>query len=671
MYSATEALAEGGLLARQITGFAPRQQQQEMAEQVALTLDQHSMLVCEAGTGTGKTFAYLVPALMSGKKVIISTGTKNLQDQLFHRDLPVVRKALGISVVPALLKGRANYLCLHRLESVGIGAGGVSHKLQQHLSRVLAWKGRTVSGDISEISDVPENSPVWPYVTSTTENCLGQDCPQWSDCHVVKARREAMDADIVVVNHHLFLADMSLRETGFGEVLPGADAVVFDEAHQLYELASRFFGETISSRQLLDLCRDSQAALLTEAGDMPELEEASDKLEKAVRDFRLTMGQDNERGTWHQLTEKSNVLQALHELGRCLGVVAEGLGQIAERGRDLESVARRAGALTGLLQSYVEGRAELPVAVEQTDTEEHSAADPEQPEAETVSTELVQWYELNNRGFLLHATPIDVAAAFKVRRAHYHCSWTFTSATLAVSDNFSHFQQRLGLEEAASHCWGSPFDYENQAIMYLPRIAFEPRDREYIPAVVEAAVPVLKASQGHAFFLFTSHRALRQAAELLVEKISYPIMVQGDAPKGELLERYRRTPNCVLLGTSSFWEGVDVRGESLTCVIIDKLPFAAPDDPVMQARMKRMEERGQNPFMHYQVPEAVISLKQGVGRLIRDVNDYGVLMLCDPRLTSKSYGKIFLASCPPMRRTREIADVADFFDTIRLRAEKD
>ncbi len=649
MYTAAQALAEGGVLAREIEEFAPRSQQQAMAEAVERALENDSMLVCEAGTGTGKTFAYLVPALMSGKKVIISTGTKNLQDHLFHRDLPVVRRALAIPVVTALLKGRANYLCLHRLESAALTSARDSRQLQQHLARVMAWKGRTVSGDISEIADVPENSPVWPLVTSTVENCLGQECPQWSDCHVVKARRDAMEADVVVVNHHLFLADMSLRETGFGEVLPGADAVVFDEAHQLYELASRFFGETISSRQLLELARDARMALMTEAGDMPDLEDICLKLEKAVRDFRLSLGKDGQRGAWHALNESTAVIEAMDELLMYLDALAVGLGRVAERGRDLENSSRRASRLNNLLQSYEEGRAEIP---------QDEDADEMQP---VQSSELVQWYEVNNRGFLLHATPIDVAAAFNSRRSHYHCSWIYTSATLAVRDDFSHFQQRLGVDEADTHCYGSPFDYQQQALMYLPAINLEPRDQHYTKAVVEAALPVLKASQGHAFFLFTSHRALRQAAELLVERLNYPLLVQGDAPKGELLERYRQTRNCILLGTSSFWEGVDVRGDSLTCVIIDKLPFAAPDDPVMQARMRRMEEQGMNPFMHYQVPEAVISLKQGVGRLIRDINDYGVLMLCDPRLSSKAYGRLFLASCPPMPRTRDIGAVEAFF----------
>jgi ATP-dependent DNA helicase DinG len=632
--TAAEVLSAGGPLAKVVENFKPRQAQQSMAEHVAETLANHGTLICEAGTGTGKTFAYLVPALLSGKKVLISTGTKNLQDQLFHRDLPLLRQALAVPVQVALLKGRANYLCLHRLEQAQEDSRSRPRAVPvSEIQRIASWAGSTRSGDIAELTDVPESSPVWPQVTSTTDNCLGQECAFFSDCHVVKARREAAAADVVVVNHHLFLADMALRDEGFGEVLPGAEAVVFDEAHQLPETASRFFGTTLSSRQLLDLARDSIAAQLEEAPDFPKLREAAEGLESAAREFRLALGVPVRRAAWQVIAAEPSVTGALARLQEALNQLKTYLQAMAERGKELENCSRRVLTLLARLALFF--------------------GEPEQ--------QAVRWFETTARGFLLYVTPLDISQPFQARIAAYKSAWIFTSATLAIGDDFSHFKSRIGIGKCVEARWDSPFDFARQAMLYLPRIDRDPRDFGYTEAVVEAALPVIEASRGRAFLLFTSHKALQLAESLLRGRIAYPLLTQGEAPKADLLARFRRAGNAVLLGTNSFWEGVDVRGEALSCVIIDKLPFASPDDPVMQARIQALRDRGENPFMDFQVPEAVILLKQGVGRLIRDEHDRGVLMLCDPRLLGKSYGRVFLQALPAMQLTREVEDVEQFF----------
>ncbi len=629
-----EILSAGGPLAKVVDNFTPREAQQAMTELVAKTLDTHDTLICEAGTGTGKTFAYLVPALLSGKKVLISTGTKNLQDQLFHRDLPLLRQALAVPVRVALLKGRANYLCLHRLEQAQEDSRSHPRAIPvSEIQRIASWAGRTRSGDIAELADVPESSPVWPHVTSTTDNCLGQDCAFFTDCHVVKARREAAAADVVVVNHHLFLADMALRDEGFGEVLPGAEAVVFDEAHQLPETASRFFGITLSSRQLLDLARDSIAAQLEEAPDFPKLREVADRLESAVREFRLTLGVPIRRAAWRVIANDTATTAGLEKLTEAIAQIKTHLNAMAGRGKELENCERRA-------QTALERLAQF-------------SGEPEQA--------AVRWFETTARGFLLYVTPLDISKPFQARIAAYKSAWIFTSATLAIGDDFSHFKSRIGIGKCIEARWDSPFDFARQAMLYLPRIGLDPRDFGYTEAVVQAAIPVIEASRGRAFLLFTSHKALQLAESLLRGRIAYPLLAQGEAPKAELLARFRRAGNAVLLGTNSFWEGVDVRGEALSCVIIDKLPFASPDDPVMQARIQALRDRGENPFMDFQVPEAVILLKQGMGRLIRDEHDRGVLMLCDPRLLGKSYGRIFLEALPRMRVTRQVEEVERFF----------
>jgi ATP-dependent DNA helicase DinG len=633
MYEISEVLGREGLLARSLEGFTFRSQQLEMAERVAAVLEHGGVLITEAGTGTGKTFAYLVPALLSGRKVLLSTGTRNLQDQLFHRDLPLVRDALGVPAQVALLKGRANYLCIHRMENVLLEGRLRARVLVDHLTAVQRWSGRTVSGDIAELTEIPEDSEIWPLVTSTSDNCLGQECPVYSKCHLVEARRRAQEADLVVINHHLLCADFALKEEGFGELLPAADCIVVDEAHQLPETASNFFGLSVSGRQLLELARDSEQEYHREAGDLPEIPERAAALSKAVRDLRLSFGVELRRGPWREISGDRQILAALEQVRQELARLEESLAAVRERGKGLASCCERCGAL-GL------GLAAL--------CEDGDADD-------------VRWFETHRQSFRLTRTPLEIAGLFRAQMERHPAGWIFTSATLAVGESFRHFQDRLGLEQAETARWESPFDYPRQALWLIPRGMPDPRTPGYTEAVLEVAVPVLEASRGRAFLLFTSHRALREAAELLETRIDYPILVQGSAPKGELLERFRRLGNAVLLGTASFWEGVDVRGEALSCVLIDKLPFASPGDPVLQARIDALREQGGNPFMEFQVPQAAIALKQGAGRLIRDESDRGVLVVCDPRLLKKGYGHTFLASMPPMARTRELVDVQRFF----------
>ena len=627
-------LGAEGPFARELPNFAPRLAQQAMARAVAQAIDGRETLVAEAGTGTGKTYAYLVPALLSGERVIISTGTKALQDQLYFRDLPKVRSVLGAQLKTALLKGRANYLCLYRLDQTVREGANFDRVQASQLAAIRAWSARTRRGDRMELAEVPEESPLWPRVTSTSENCLGVECPFYDDCHVFKARREAMEADVVVVNHHLLFADLALKQEGFGEILPGAAAFILDEAHQIPELAGQFFSQSISARQLTDMAQDALTECSGITGAIGLLLEPVEALQDALRKLRLAMDPLPSRGAFAMLEERTEVRSALRDLGELLATLSELLSSQAERSRGFANLHERAKLFSDRLDRIVE----------------------------THGDQDVRWYETFPRGFVLYATPLDLAAPMRGMRERTQAAWIHTSATLSVAGNFDHFTRQLGLDDPRTLSLESPFDYAHQALCFLPPGLPDPNARDYTEQVIQSVLPVLQASNGRAFLLFTSHRALRRAAELLQDKVPWPLFVQGTAPRPRLLEEFRASGHGVLLGAASFWEGVDVVGEALSVVVIDKLPFAAPDDPVLMARLAALEQSGINPFMGWQVPSAAIALKQGAGRLIRDVRDRGVLVLCDPRLTSKGYGKLFLASVPPMPRTRELVDVQAFFD---------
>jgi len=629
--------APDGALAAHIEDFRTRDQQLEMAQTIAEAINANGQLIAEAGTGTGKTFAYLVPALMAGGKVIVSTGTKNLQDQLFQKDLPTVRDALKAPVSVALLKGRANYVCHYHLERALSDGRFATREDVKHLGKIAQYAKVTQSGDRSGLADVPENAPVWMQVTSTRDNCLGQECPQHKECFVLKARKEAMEADVVVVNHHLFFADVMLRDEGVAELLPACNTVIFDEAHQLPETASMFFGESISTSQLLDLARDTRLEAAASARDFAALPTASDALDKAARDLRLAFRKEG-RLPATAAAEIKDFTPALKTLEEKLANLNGLLETQAERSEGLEKCWQRS--------------AELLQTIRQWKSEE---------QAETV-----KWLEVFHHSVQLNATPLSIAEIFAKQIGGHPRAWIFTSATLAVKQDFKHYQAEMGLAEALTACWDSPFNYPEQALLYVPQDMPEPNTPNYTDAVVQAALPLIEASKGRAFLLFTSLRAMQRAHEILTAEfdrrgLHYPLMLQGEGSRNELLARFREHGNAVLLGSQSFWEGVDVRGEALSLVVIDKLPFAPPDDPVLAARIAELNKQGRNAFMEYQLPRAVINLKQGAGRLIRDETDRGVLMICDPRLISKQYGRRIWQSLPPFRRTREQAEAVKFF----------
>lgn len=602
-----------------------------MAEAVAEAIANSDKLVVEAGTGTGKTFAYLIPALMSGRKTIISTGTKALQDQLYHRDLPLVGKALGRPVTTALLKGRANYLCLQRLDQVTDAAPS----LLDDLNEVREWRYRTGSGDRAELVEVPEDSPVWPLVTSTADNCLGHKCPEYSDCHVASARKAAQEADLVVVNHHLLLADLAMKEEGFVEFLPGAEAIILDEAHQVPDLAVQFFGVTLGSRELERLVDESRVATLPFSE--PELDRRIDALHTAIRILRAEAPREEGR---HELSEVIEELRtpldtlahALQDVHLAIAGLGDATAELEKIHEQLLGAAERLAMLTG--EDAWDG---------------------------------LRWLEIHPRSLRLHLTPLDVSSKLKALIDNDFQSWIFTSATLAIGEDFSHFGSRMGLAGVAGLAFPSPFALHQNGLIYLPEDLPQPSDPGHTDAMLEAVTPLLDLTTGGMFCLFTSHRALNNARKWFKTRRSTlggrTLLVQGDAPRDDLLRRFRQLGDAVLLGTGSFWEGVDVRGPALSVVAIDKLPFASPADPLMMARLEYLRRQGANGFMEHQLPLAALALKQGAGRLLRDHTDYGVVVLCDPRIRGKRYGKIFLDCLAPMPSTSALNEVSSFFAT--------
>lgn len=611
-----------------------------MAEAVQAAINDHGVLLAEAGTGTGKTLAYLIPALLSGGKVVISTGTKALQDQLFHRDLPAARRALKSPVNVALLKGRANYVCHHHLQR-SLADGRFTHRDDAAwLQKIAQFAEVTTSGDRADASGIPEDATAWHYAVSSRDTCLGGECSYFKGCFVMAARKAALEAEVVVVNHHLFFADLWLKDEGVAELLPACNTVILDEAHQLADTAAQFFGETLATGQLLDLSGDTKRLAAVKAGDFPALRRAAEDLGKATRDLRLAFPQNPVKATLADLARYEKWPDALKTLSAALDALATLLQTQAERDADLKNCYERAQGVQATLASW------------QRDD------DPTHPR--------VRWVETTLSSLFMHATPLSIGAMFGAKLKERAQAWILTSATLAVGGDFSHLKTRLGIDNADTLCVDSPFDYPRQGVLYVPQGLPAPNTPEFTEAVVNAAVPVLEVSGGRAFILFTSLRALEKARTLLTEVFKargwdYPLLVQGDAPKNELLVRFQQVGNAVLLGSQSFWEGVDVPGDALSVVIIDKLPFQPPDDPVVAARIALAERNGGKPFMDYQLPHAAITLKQGAGRLIRTETDRGVLMICDTRLADKPYGKLLLNALPPMTRTRKPEVVARFF----------
>ena len=629
--------SETGLLAEHITGFSPRQSQTDMAEAVISTLKTKSSLIVEAGTGTGKTFAYLAPTLIGQRKVIISTGTKNLQEQLYHRDLPVVKQALSGERQTALLKGRANYLCIHRLTQNTRATVLLEKDTLHQMTRVKEWATTTKSGDIGELTTISEDAKVLPLVTSTVDNCAGKDCPDYSDCYLVQARKKAMEADIVVVNHHLFFADMALKDTGFGELIPEVDAVIFDEAHQIPEIASEYFGETLSTRQLTEMCKDLSLLYRTVLKDAQQLDRAADKCRNLLVDFRLLFADKQQRGDWRKVLKQDAIHSAILRIKEALNVLQEVTKLHLGRDKDLDNLYERLTAARERLDTLLN--------VDQ----------------QGVSL----WFETTPRHLVLHLTPLSIAAKFRAFVEADDKAWIFTSATLMVDGGFGHFQKRMGLESAQTLLLDSPFDYQRQSMLCVPRFLPEPNHKDRNARLTEIAEQVIEASNGRCFILFTSHATLRDVAERLAQVSKRTILVQGTTSKQALLNTYLNDKNAVLLGTGAFWEGIDVRGDDLICVMIDKLPFASPDDPLLQARSEDCKRSGGNPFAQISIPQAVIALKQGAGRLIRDATDRGVLIICDHRLVTKDYGKVFISSLPPMRRSRCLKTTLNFLQTLQ------
>ncbi|CAM2159413.1 ATP-dependent DNA helicase [Paraburkholderia tropica] len=696
-----ELFAADGLLAREIDGYRPRAAQIEMASAVAAAMEAAAQaqpdpaafelqsrparrlergapapaaangdeasradsgdntLIVEAGTGTGKTYAYLVPAMLWGGKVIVSTGTKHLQDQLFARDIPTVRDALAVPVSVAMLKGRSNYLCHYYLQRTADNGRLPSRQETSYLQEIIRFAKITRSGDKAELASVPETAAVWSMVTSTRDNCLGQECPHYKDCFVMHARREAQQADIVVVNHHLFFADIMLRDTGMAELLPSANTIIFDEAHQLPETATLFFGETLSTAQFLELARDCVAEGLAHARDAVEWVKLAAGVERAARDVRLAFKEDSLRLSITQLPEDHPLFDALDALQTELGTLATALAGQAERAESLGTCLRRARELQGILAGWT-GAA---VAEPARKPEGEGEAAKEYPSDD----EKVRWVEVFSHTVQLHETPLSVAPIFAKQRAGVPRTWIFTSATLSVRGDFTHYAAQMGLSSRRSMTLPSPFDYPEQGLLYVPRNMPQPSSPQFTDAVFDAALPAIEASGGGVFMLCTTLRAVDRIAAKLRDTIeargwNTPLLVQGDASRTELLERFRAYGNAILVGSQSFWEGVDVRGDALSLVVIDKLPFAPPDDPVLAARLDALTKKGLSPFAVHQLPQAVITLKQGAGRLIRAETDRGVLMICDTRLVDKPYGRRIWQSLPPFKRTREIEVVKAFFD---------
>jgi len=634
--SIVDVLGDKGVFAEKLEGFKVREVQLLLAERIMHTIDDNGTLIAEAGTGTGKTFAYLVPAILQNKKTIVSTGTKNLQEQLFYRDLPKVLEIMDLKPKIRLLKGRSNYLCHHRMYNALHSRVARNPDLAIPLQLIEKWSHKTNVGDKAELETVSENDLIWHHVTSTAENCLGSECPSYTDCLVMKARRKAMNADILVVNHHLLFADMALKQEGFGELLPEAEVIILDEAHQVPEIASRFFSQSFSSYQCKDLINDTTKEAGEVSGAYATISGKIEHVEQALRDLHLQFSGVQETDTLKNLLNNKANTEHLELLKQSLSELAQGLKPIAAQSKGLNSNFIRCESLIVFLEELL-GK---------------------------LKSDFIYWYENRNKFFIIHKTPIDISDPLTGFRNENQAAWILTSATLAVNQSFVHFQKETGFFESETLLVDSPFDYENNAMIYVPRDVPDANDFTFNQEICEHVRPLIEQTKGGVFFLFTSHRALNNAAKFFHEKLEKPLFVQGQGSRHQILADFRDAGNGLLLGAASFWEGVDVAGDNLSCVIIDKLPFAHPDNPVLQARINRIVENGGNAFFDYQLPKAIIALKQGAGRLIRSETDKGILVICDKRIMTKPYGMQFINSLPNMRKTSKKDKIFNSFAKI-------
>ncbi len=636
--NAYELLGPMGPFTQRVESFRSRQYQQEMAAKIEEMIQFNGTLVAESGTGTGKTFAYLVPALASGRKVVVSTGTKYLQDQLYQRDIPTVSRILNQSVDVAILKGRANYLCLERLETVAARTPKMMRIAADDIHEIRAWKNKSRNGDIAEIDSVNEDASIWPEVTSNADNCIGSDCQFYEKCFVNKARKRAQQADVVVVNHHLYFADHSLKQDGFGKLLPDAEVWIFDEAHQLPDIASNFLGQSVSLRQITELVKDAKNADVTEKSGIRELSKSLDDTEKAAKDVQLALLNVQGRFEWNEfIADKMVFVKRLNLLNKHLSKVSDYLSVASAVGEALGRCYERATALASLVERF----------------------------SHYTSEDQVRWIEVNSKSFRIHETPLNIGSAVQSAMIGPKSAKIFTSATLSVDGNFQHFLEQMGLGDGNSldvAKWDSPFNFRQQSLLYLPQNLPVPNHPDYAVKLVDAILPVVQASEGRAFLLFTSYRLMHKVREYFAGQ-GFRLLMQGEANKQSLIEDFKKTPRAILFATMAFWEGVDIPGDALSCVVIDKLPFESPNDPVLQARMRAIENTGKNPFMSYSLPRAVISLRQGAGRLIRGHDDKGVLMLCDPRVRTARYGRLFVDSLPPMSQTIHEIDAVNFLQS--------
>lgn len=684
--SLSEIFSVEGLLAQSMPSYRPRPAQLALAQAIQDAFQNHSVLVAEAGTGTGKTWAYLVPALCSSQKILISTGTRTLQDQLFSRDFPNLREALALPVTAALLKGRGNYVCHYYLDRVQNDDRALKSRTEVgYLREIQVFAQQSKTGDKAQLSSVPESADIWNRVSSTRENCLGQECPFVRDCFVLKARRKAQEADVVVINHALFMADLALRDEGITDLLPEVDAVVFDEAHQLPDIATRFLGLNISSHQLLDLSRLLEKAGLAHAREAADWSVLARQLEQPTRELRLSTAfidrLPGRKATVDALLDNADFEKALQAIDDALRVIAGALRVVAEKHPDLTAAYNSTLELLNRLHRWraVSPSLETTQKLGDIDTQNLDATSTEDVSVELLSSEAsqasardvlaktpsVRWVENSTQAVRLHSAPLSVAKVFSGFRRPDQ-AWVFTSATLSVRGDFNYFKRQLGLNEALSQSWESPFDYASQAVLFVPEQMPLPSSPVFNQRFVEQLLPLIQETSGGVLVLCTTLRAVDQIADLLDEKLGSKslnrrLLRQGEQSRGVLLDQFRAEKNAVLVGSASFWEGVDAPGDMLTLLAIDKLPFAPPDDPVLQARIDICRREKGNPFMEYQLPDAAIALKQGAGRLIRSETDWGVLMVGDVRLVEKPYGRILWQGLPPFARTRRLSDVIEFY----------